>query len=159
MDIKSIGVVGAGQMGNGIAHVMALAGYDVRLNDISEEALDAAMALIATNLDRQVSREKITSDERDAALAQGIAEFPDQRDRMTESLAEALTDFEQYGYCTSFGAWKPEINAIAAPIRSLDGSSVYGLNAGGPSFLVSGEELHRTSGPRLLRAVAELGGT
>lgn len=101
----------------------------------------------------------MTPAERDAALAQGIEEFPDQRDRMTESLAEALTDFEQYGYCTSFGAWKPEINAIAAPIRSLDGSSVYGLNVGGPSFLVSAEELHRTYGPRLLRAVAELGGT
>ncbi|WP_425101684.1 3-hydroxybutyryl-CoA dehydrogenase [Tropicibacter sp. S64] len=69
MEIKSVGVVGAGQMGNGIAHVMALAGYDVRLNDISQDSLDKAVALIAKNLDRQVSREKITAEDRDAAMA------------------------------------------------------------------------------------------
>jgi len=69
MEIRTIGVVGAGQMGNGIAHVMALAGYDVALNDISREALDKAMATIRKNLDRQVSREKITQDELEAALA------------------------------------------------------------------------------------------
>ena len=56
-------------MGNGIAHVLALAGYDVALNDISREALDKAMATIRKNLDRQVSREKITQDELEAALA------------------------------------------------------------------------------------------
>jgi 3-hydroxybutyryl-CoA dehydrogenase len=69
MEIRTIGVVGAGQMGNGIAHVMALAGYDVALNDISREALDKAMATIRKNLDRQVSREKITQEELEAALA------------------------------------------------------------------------------------------
>ena len=69
MEIKSVGVVGAGQMGNGIAHVMALAGYDVYLNDISQDALDRAVGLIGSNLDRQVSREKIAADARDAAMA------------------------------------------------------------------------------------------
>ena len=69
MEIRTIGVVGAGQMGNGIAHVMALAGYEVALNDISREALDKAMATIRKNLDRQVSREKITQDALEAALA------------------------------------------------------------------------------------------
>jgi len=69
MEIRTIGVVGAGQMGNGIAHVMALAGYEVALTDISREALDKAMATIRKNLDRQVSREKITQDELEAALA------------------------------------------------------------------------------------------
>jgi 3-hydroxybutyryl-CoA dehydrogenase len=68
MDIKTIGVVGAGQMGNGIAHVMSLAGYDVLLNDVSTDALDAAMDLMTTNMQRQVSRGKITQDEQDAAL-------------------------------------------------------------------------------------------
>ncbi|WP_136439879.1 3-hydroxybutyryl-CoA dehydrogenase [Pacificoceanicola onchidii] len=68
MEIKSVGVVGAGQMGNGIAHVMALAGYDVRLNDISQDSLNKAMALITKNLDRQVSREKISAEDRDTAL-------------------------------------------------------------------------------------------
>ncbi len=68
MAIETVGVVGAGQMGNGIAHVMALAGYNVRLNDIDEVALGAALETIRRNMDRQVSREKITADERDAAL-------------------------------------------------------------------------------------------
>ena len=69
MDIAKIGVVGAGQMGNGIAHVMALAGYDVLLNDISGEALKNAVDLISKNLDRQVSREKISQNDMDAAMA------------------------------------------------------------------------------------------
>ncbi|UWQ17372.1 3-hydroxybutyryl-CoA dehydrogenase [Jannaschia sp. M317] len=69
MEIASIGIVGAGQMGNGIAHVCALAGYDVMVTDVSQDALDAARVLITKNLDRQVSREKISQDDRDAALA------------------------------------------------------------------------------------------
>ena len=69
MDIQSIGIVGAGQMGNGIAHVMALAGYDVLMTDISQDALDAAVARISRNLDRQVSREKISQSDKDAAMA------------------------------------------------------------------------------------------
>lgn len=69
MEIASVGVIGAGQMGNGIAHVFALAGYDVLLNDISQDALNAAMAQIEKNLDRQVSREKITADDKSASLA------------------------------------------------------------------------------------------
>jgi len=68
MEIKSVGVVGAGQMGNGIAHVMALAGYDVRLNDVSEDALRTGLARIGKNLERQVSREKISQEEKDAAM-------------------------------------------------------------------------------------------
>ena len=69
MDIKSVGIVGAGQMGNGIAHVMALAGYDVKLNDISDDALNAAIETIDRNLERQVSRDKISADDKADALA------------------------------------------------------------------------------------------
>lgn len=66
--ISSTGVIGAGQMGNGIAQVMAQAGMDVVLTDISADALSAALALIRRNLDRQVEREKITADDRDQTL-------------------------------------------------------------------------------------------
>lgn len=69
MDIQTIGIVGAGQMGNGIAHVMALAGYDVLLNDVSADALAKGMKTVTGNMDRQVSREKITAADRDAAMA------------------------------------------------------------------------------------------
>ncbi|OWY13567.1 3-hydroxybutyryl-CoA dehydrogenase [Thioclava sp. JM3] len=68
MAIEKVGIVGAGQMGNGIAHVFALAGYDVLLNDISDEALTKAIATITKNLDRQVSRGKISEDEKNTAL-------------------------------------------------------------------------------------------
>jgi 3-hydroxybutyryl-CoA dehydrogenase len=69
MDIRSVGVVGAGQMGNGIAHVFALAGFDVVMMDISPDALDRALALIRRNLERQVVRGKVS--EADAAAALG----------------------------------------------------------------------------------------
>lgn len=68
MDIKIVGIVGAGQMGNGIAHVMSLSGFDVLLNDISPDALQGAIETIDRNMDRQVSREKITADEKSAAM-------------------------------------------------------------------------------------------
>lgn len=68
MSIQTIGIIGAGQMGNGIAHVMALARYDVLLTDISQEALDAAVSGIGGNLARQASRGKITDDDMTKAL-------------------------------------------------------------------------------------------
>ncbi|MBR9808566.1 MAG: 3-hydroxybutyryl-CoA dehydrogenase [Alphaproteobacteria bacterium] len=68
-DLKTIGVIGAGQMGNGIAHVSALAGYDVVLSDISEDALQHGMKAIERNMVRQVSRDLITKDEMQTALA------------------------------------------------------------------------------------------
>ena len=68
MEIQTIGVIGAGQMGNGIAHVMSLSGYKVILTDISQEALDTALELIGHNLKRQVTSGKITPAERQAAL-------------------------------------------------------------------------------------------
>jgi len=63
MEIKKVGVIGAGQMGNGIAHVLALAGYNVVLNDISAEALETAMGKIEKNMGRQVGRGLISDDE------------------------------------------------------------------------------------------------
>ena len=69
MEIRTVGVVGAGQMGNGIAHVFALAGYDVLLNDISAETLEKAVALIDRNLERQAARGKITAEDHGAAMA------------------------------------------------------------------------------------------
>jgi 3-hydroxybutyryl-CoA dehydrogenase len=67
-DIKSIGIIGAGQMGSGIAQVAALAGYDVTLEDVNAAALDAAVANIAKNLERQVARGKLDAADKDAAL-------------------------------------------------------------------------------------------
>ena len=68
MEFGSIGVIGAGQMGNGIAHVFAAAGYDVRLNDLSDDRLKAALATIRGNMDRQVKRGLLSEADRDAAM-------------------------------------------------------------------------------------------
>ena len=66
--LKTIGVIGAGQMGSGIAHVCALAGYTVLLHDVSQERVEAGLATITGNLARQLSSGKIKADQRDAAL-------------------------------------------------------------------------------------------
>jgi 3-hydroxybutyryl-CoA dehydrogenase len=94
MDIKTVGIVGAGQMGNGIAHVMSLAGYDVMLNDISSDALEAAMATIDSNLERQVSREKISADEKATAMGRikTTQNLPDLG--QTDLVIEAATERE-----------------------------------------------------------------
>jgi 3-hydroxybutyryl-CoA dehydrogenase len=68
MEIRRIGVVGAGQMGGGIAHVTALAGYDVVLSDVSPEVVKKGLAVIAKNMDRQVTKGTITGEAKDAAL-------------------------------------------------------------------------------------------
>jgi 3-hydroxybutyryl-CoA dehydrogenase len=90
--IDCIGIVGAGQMGNGIAHVFALAGYDVKLSDQSGEQLEQALRTIGLNLDRQVSHDKISPEDKDAALARietstGLDIFKDC-DLVIESVAE-----------------------------------------------------------------------
>lgn len=69
MEIKTIGVVGAGQMGNGIAHVCAISGYQVILNDIDQERLDAAQHTILKNLERQERRGQIGPDQAQLAMA------------------------------------------------------------------------------------------
>jgi 3-hydroxybutyryl-CoA dehydrogenase len=68
MKITKVGIVGAGQMGNGIAHVFALAGFDVTLNDISPDALASSIEIMKGNMSRQVGRGKITDDQMQAAL-------------------------------------------------------------------------------------------
>jgi len=67
-DVSKIGVVGAGQMGNGIAHVAAAAGYQVQLTDVSDAALTKARATIEKNLGRMVKKERISAAEADATL-------------------------------------------------------------------------------------------
>lgn len=69
MEVKKIGVVGAGTMGNGIAHVCAMSGFQVVLVDVSEQLVNRAIDTIAANLDRMVKKEKITEDDKKATLS------------------------------------------------------------------------------------------
>src|SRR5436305_6559873 len=66
--INKVGVIGSGQMGSGIAHVAALAGLDVVLNDLSDDRLKSGMATINGNLSRQVAKKVITEDARKQAV-------------------------------------------------------------------------------------------
>ena len=68
MGMQIVTVVGGGTMGNGIAHVCALSGRDVRITDVSQDVLDGALATISKNLDRQVNKEIISEAARDEAL-------------------------------------------------------------------------------------------
>ena len=92
MGIARIGVVGAGQMGNGIAQVSAAAGYDVRLTDVSAAALDKAKATIEKNLGRMVAKERIT--EGDAAATVSRIAFGTDTEAMgdRELIVEAATE-------------------------------------------------------------------
>ncbi len=69
LDIKCIGIIGAGQMGGGIAHVCAAAGFDVKLSDVSEDQLAKALQSIGGNMDRQIKHGSFTAADKDAALA------------------------------------------------------------------------------------------
>ena len=93
-EIASVGIVGAGQMGNGIAHVCALAGLPVTLVDIDPKALDRAMGTIGRNLERQINRRLISEEQRDEALGRittgtDFALFAD-----TDFVVEAATERE-----------------------------------------------------------------
>jgi 3-hydroxybutyryl-CoA dehydrogenase len=93
--IKKVGVIGAGHMGSGIAHVCALAGLNVVLNDVSADRLKAALATINGNMARQVKRKRITEEQRKEALkriipAESIDEFSD-----CDFVIEAATEKEE----------------------------------------------------------------
>ena len=94
MAIRSVGVVGAGQMGTGIAHVFALSGYEVLLTDISADMLAKAVPQVGSNLDRQMARGKINDDDKAAALAR-ITTTPTLADLgQCDLIIEAATERE-----------------------------------------------------------------
>ena len=94
MAVEKIGVVGAGQMGNGIAHVLALAGYDVVLDDVNKDALAKAIGLIEKNMQRQAAKGLIKEDQIKPALARirVTQTLDDLRDR--DMVIEAATEDE-----------------------------------------------------------------
>jgi 3-hydroxybutyryl-CoA dehydrogenase len=90
--IKTVGVIGAGQMGNGIAHVSALAGYDVVLSDVSETALKAGMEAIERNMSRQVAREMIRLEDMQIALKRIKPSTSVKAHEASDMIIEAATE-------------------------------------------------------------------
>lgn len=74
------------------------------------------------------------------------------RSRCEDSYASAVAEFEEKGFCSSYGDWRPDVNGIAVPIFSPNGSLVYGLNVGGPSFHVKKKQLETVYAKRLIKA-------
>ena len=93
--MKTIGIIGAGQMGSGIAHVCALAGLDVLLHDVNEEAIESGLATISGNLARQVTSEKISDDARHAALERLTSATQAEALGVADLVIEAATENEQ----------------------------------------------------------------
>ncbi|HEX7775672.1 MAG TPA: 3-hydroxybutyryl-CoA dehydrogenase [Parvibaculum sp.] len=94
MNIRKVGVIGAGQMGNGIAHVCALAGYNVLLNDVSRDRIEAGLATINGNMTRQVASGRISVSERDAALDRISAAVTYDAFEATDLVIESATENE-----------------------------------------------------------------
>ena len=92
MDIKNIAVIGVGTMGNGISHTFAQFGYNVLIIDVNQELIDKGIATITKNLDRQVKKEKITEEQKNATLSniKSSLELTDVKD--SELIIEAATE-------------------------------------------------------------------
>jgi len=93
MDIKKIAVIGGGTMGNGIAHVFAMKGFEVNLVEMKEELADKALATISKNLDRQIKKEMISEDNKKSILGRinkiiGVDNTPTDVDLVIEAIFE-----------------------------------------------------------------------
>ncbi|WP_068878494.1 MULTISPECIES: 3-hydroxybutyryl-CoA dehydrogenase [unclassified Phenylobacterium] len=108
VDIKTVGVIGAGQMGSGIAHVCALGGYDVLLHDVSPERIDQGIAQIEKNMARQVSRGIIEHAAMEAAIARIKPAAELQNIGKTDLAIEAATENEETKK-TIFKALQPHL--------------------------------------------------
>jgi len=92
MPTQRVGVVGAGTMGNGIAHVFARSAYDVVLCDVEQRFLDRGLDTIARNLDREVAKNKITAADKDAALGRITPVFDRAKLANCDFVVEAATE-------------------------------------------------------------------
>ncbi len=109
--INKLGVIGAGLMGNGIAHVAALSGIPVVLMDVQQQALDRALATMAKNMDRQVSKGSVSSADRDAALARIVTATDNSAFADCDMVIEAATENEEI---------KKKIFAALCPVLKPD---------------------------------------
>ncbi|WP_371819172.1 3-hydroxybutyryl-CoA dehydrogenase [Roseococcus sp. SDR] len=128
-EIASVGIIGAGQMGNGIAHVCSLAGIPVAMVDISPAALDKALGTIARNMERQIARQLITPEQRDAALALITTSTDYASFSGTDFVIEAATEKEAIKR-EVFKALVPHLKPSAMVASNTSSISITRLGAG-----------------------------
>src|SRR5262245_3362058 len=90
--VQTIGIVGSGTMGNGIAHVASRSGYKVLLFDTEREAIDRALATISKNMDREVAKNKLTPADQTASLARIVPTFQSTALAEADFIIEAVTE-------------------------------------------------------------------
>ena len=128
-EIASVGIIGAGQMGNGIAHVCALAGIPVAMVDISADALDKALGTISRNMERQIGRKLITPEQRDAAMALITTSTDYASFGATDFVIEAATEKEAVKHSV-FKALVPHLKPSAMVASNTSSISITRLGAG-----------------------------
>jgi DNA-binding IclR family transcriptional regulator len=89
---------------------------------------------------------------RERSFAIAAQTDPELEARGRASYAAAVTEFAEKGFCSSYGDWRPDVNGIAVPVFSPNGSIVYGLNIGGPAFHVKKKQLETVYAKRLIKA-------
>lgn len=94
--------------------------------------------------------------ERQEVFALALQSDPDAHSARMDSYIRAAREYETLGYCTGFGAWRPDVNGIAVPILSLGEDRIYAMNVGGPSFHVKKRQLETVYSKRLRKAAARL---
>ncbi|WP_424986693.1 IclR family transcriptional regulator [Microbulbifer sp. S227A] len=94
--------------------------------------------------------------DREAVLADADRQDPDGQEGRHASVERALAEYKANGFCTGYGDWRPDVNAIAVPVYSLNGTRVYGLNVGGPAFHVKAKQLEQHYAPNLIRVAEAL---
>ena len=129
--ISSIGIIGAGQMGNGIAHVAAQQGYQIILHDIFPDALEHAQKLIAKNMEREEKKEKITAAQRKAALAAIRPTKSLSEVGAADLVIEAVTESEEVKQAV-YDALKPSLREEAILVSNTSSISITKLAAGTP---------------------------
>jgi 3-hydroxybutyryl-CoA dehydrogenase len=128
MEIRTVGVIGAGQMGIGIAHVFALSGFNVLLHDVKAEQLTRALAAVDANMARQVSRGRITEEEKKKALARIRAAESLEAFRDADIAIEAAIEDEQVKRAI-FQALCPKLNNRAIILTNTSSFSITRLAA------------------------------
>ena len=125
---ERVAVIGAGQMGNGIAHVCALAGLPVTMLDVKSDALDRALGTITRNMDRQVNRKLISEEDRDDALARirGTTDYADLGD--ADLVIEAATEKEDVKHAI-FRALTPHLQPACLLASNTSSISITRLGA------------------------------
>ena len=144
MEIKKIGIVGAGQMGNGIAHVAAQAGLDVILLDVTQENLDRAVATITKNLDRMVAKEKISEADKEAVLANITTATDYATFKDCQLVVEAATENESIKEKISINRGKIEAS-IDGQVKDIPWLFVGGDILRGPDLIGGVSDGHRAA--------------